>query len=337
MTVLALTLAIFAVGAVTRLTDSGLSMVEWEPIMGAVPPMSEEAWESAFFAYQQYPEFQLRRTGMTIGEFKFIFFWEYFHRLLGRTIGLVFLVPFLVFLVRGQIRGKLAGLLAFGFVLGGLQGALGWFMVKSGLQDVPYVSHYRLAAHLMLALLLFCYLFWIWTSLLPASPRREAPSPLTLRGRSFLTGLFGLLLLQIVYGAFVAGLNAGWQFNTFPKMMGRWLPPGWLSHEPLVINFFQNAATVQWMHRSLAWLLLGGGLAAWFTLKNRMPTERSRLFLDLFAMLLLVQFGLGVATLVLEVPIVLATLHQVVAVLLAAFMTGLHGELSRSRAALPGQ
>ena len=206
------------VGGVTRLTGSGLSIVDWKPIMGAIPPLNQAQWMDVFQRYQLSPQFKLINHSMSLSDFKLIFFWEYIHRLLGRGIGIAFLLPWLFFFKTGKVQGKLAGRLLGGFGLGGLQGALGWFMVKSGLVNLPYVSHYRLAAHLALALLVLSYLFWVLLDLLGTVEGQ--PKKYSGLSRAF-KGFTALVCLQIVYGAFTAGLKAGFGYNTFPKTL-RW-------------------------------------------------------------------------------------------------------------------
>lgn len=305
-TVVALVFTMVAVGGITRLTGSGLSMVEWEPIMGVVPPLDEADWNAAFDAYKQYPQYRLTHPGMDLAGFKAIFFWEYVHRVLGRAIGVVFAVPFFWFLARGAFSRPLAIKLWIALGLGGMQGLVGWLMVKSGLVDEPRVSHFRLAAHLGLALLIMGYVGWILQGLraAPAAKPGRAGIP-----RWQIRGVLVLTVLQIVYGAFVAGLRAGWGFNTFPKMGDRWIPEIWLDMQPWWMNFLENNATVQWVHRVLGTVLLAA--VAWLWVRGRaQATEAERGALHLLAALVAVQYGLGVYTLVNEVPIVAAVLHQ---------------------------
>ena len=310
------------VGGVTRLTGSGLSMVHWRPIMGAVPPLSDEAWENTFAAYQAFPEYQLRNEGMTLPEFRRIFTMEYIHRLLGRLIGIVFLIPFAAFLAMRKIRGTLAWKLAGVFVLGGLQGLLGWYMVKSGLVDKPYVSHYRLAAHLGLAFALFGYIVWLVMDLVPRAPE-PVPHP-PRRGWCTASILFGLLLVfQVFYGALVAGLKAGLAFNTFPTMMGYWVPPGMLSLQPVLLNFVENPITLQFIHRALAWLLAAAAVAMWIAAARSGVSLRQRASVNLVCAFVAVQFFLGVVTLLLKVPVGFAAAHQVVACLLFGASVGM--------------
>ncbi|HEX6829306.1 MAG TPA: COX15/CtaA family protein, partial [Burkholderiales bacterium] len=253
------------VGGVTRLTRSGLSIVEWQPIVGAIPPLSQAQWQETFAKYQQTPEYQKVNHQMTLDEFKGIFWWEYFHRLLGRLIGVLYLLPFLYFLARRRIRGALAWKLAGIFVLGGLQGAMGWYMVKSGLVDDPRVSHYRLTAHLGIAFLIFAAMFWVALDLLGPRARSDTPSSERQRLRRFSLGLAALIFLMVLTGGLVAGIRAGYAYNTFPLMNGHLVPPEIFLIEPWHLNFFNNMATVQFDHRLIAWLL--ALLVPWFWLR----------------------------------------------------------------------
>lgn len=303
------------VGGVTRLTGSGLSMVDWRPILGAVPPLTDEAWAETFAAYKAFPEYQLRNEGMTLPAFQRIFYTEYIHRFLGRVVGIAFLVPFVAFLAARTIRGRLAWKLAGVFLLGGLQGLLGWYMVKSGLVDKPYVSHYRLAAHLGLAFALFGAIVWLAMGLVPQAPEAGPLPPR--RGWRAASVLFGLILVfQVVYGALVAGLKAGFAFNTFPTMAGYWVPPGILSMDPVLVNFVDNPITVQFVHRALAWLLAAMAGSMWIAAVRSRMGHRQHAAVNLVCALVVVQFFLGVVTLVLKVPVAFAAAHQVVACLL---------------------
>jgi len=310
----ALLLALVVVGGVTRLTHSGLSITEWQPIVGTLPPISDEHWRIAFEKYQATPEYLQVNRGMSLDAFKQIFWWEYFHRLLGRAIGVVFLLPYLWFLVRKRIpSGYGVALLAI-FVLGALQGALGWYMVASGLVNDPRVSPLRLTAHLGLAVAIFGAMFWVALSLL--QPRADAAT----RGpRRFAFALCALVYVMILAGGLVAGTRAGFAYNSFPLMNGRLAPAELFALEPWYLNFVTNVATVQFDHRLLAWILaLAIPLFWWRTRITPGVAERSRLAADLLLAMLLVQFTLGVATLLLVVPLALAAAHQAGAVLLFA-------------------
>lgn len=315
---LGLILLMVAVGGITRLTESGLSMVTWEPILGAWPPVTETDWQFRFDQYRSYPEYQKLNRGMTMDEFKFIFFWEYFHRLLGRLLGLVYGLPLLYFWMRGYLAGSLKWKLLLGLFGGGAQGALGWYMVKSGLVDVPYVSHYRLAAHLGLAFVLFGYLLWV---LLTISNLRRSSVPASGTSRGLVVLVSILLVIQIIWGAFVAGLNAGFIYNTFPLMQGYWIPPFILSLEPWWKSFVDNPVAVQFVHRVVGTLLLVATVVGWIIVRRDPGCDNMRRdAMTLFAGLTLWQFALGVMTLLLMVPLALGVMHQVTACLLVGVM-----------------
>ncbi len=321
-----MTFLTLVVGGITRLTQSGLSIVDWAPLVGVVPPLNEAQWQEAFDAYRAYPEYLELRRGMTLDEFRFIFFWEYLHRMVARAIGLVFLLPFAWFLLRKMLPIPLVkrGLLLFG--LGAAQGAMGWFMVRSGLVDVPRVSHYRLAAHLSLAFVIFGYAVWLARDLALEAKRTAIPEQVR---RWVLNGLWivgGLLAVQIVWGAFVAGLKAGFQYNTFPLMGGGWLPPDFLRLEPAIMNLVENPSAVQWMHRVLGTILLVA--AGWFGVKAaRMPgvdRRTSALALGLGG-LIGFQYLVGIVTLLLVVPVWLGVTHQALAmVLVGVWLLAVH-------------
>ena len=306
----ALVFAMVVVGGVTRLTHSGLSIVEWQPIVGAVPPLDDAAWQEAFGKYKATPEFREINPGMDLDGFKRIFWWEYVHRLLGRLIGAAFLLPFLWFAVRGWFSRPLMWKLAGVFLLGGLQGALGWYMVQSGLVDDPRVSQYRLAAHLGAALLIYAAMVWIALGLLRPL---AAAAPRALR--RFACALVALVFVMAISGAFVAGIRAGLAYNTFPLMGGHAVPPGMFVLDPWYLNFFANVATVQFDHRAIAWLL--AILVPWFwvLVRRASATPRARLAADLLLAALALQIALGIATLLLVVPVPLAAAHQAGAML----------------------
>ena len=310
----ALVFAMVVVGGVTRLTHSGLSIVEWQPILGTLPPVSEAQWLETFDKYKLTPEYRKVNLGMSLEAFKSIFWWEYFHRLLGRMIGVVFLLPLVWFWWRGRIDRPLAQKLAGIFVLGGLQGAMGWYMVKSGLVDDPRVSQYRLTAHLSIALAIYAAMLWTALGLLfPVARVAVAPPPPLRRFAWIITAVVAYLA---VTGGFVAGIRAGFAYNTFPLMNGHWVPPEIFMLEPWYLNFFNNMATVQFDHRLGAWLL--ALLAPWFWLRARREalTPRANLAIDLLLGMLALQIALGIAVLLLAVPIPLAAAHQGGAVLL---------------------
>jgi len=315
----ALVFAMVVVGGVTRLTHSGLSITEWQPIVGTLPPLTPEAWQEAFAKYQATPEYRQVNHGMGLGEFKGIFWWEYAHRLLGRAIGLAFIVPYLVFLVRRRIPPGYAGALLGLFVLGGLQGALGWYMVKSGLVDDPRVSQFRLTAHLALAFLIFAAMLWVALSLV-ASPRLARPlAPAVRRVRWHALAVLGLVFAMVLSGGLVAGIRAGFAYNTFPLMNGSVVPPELLPLEPAWKNFFWNMATVQFDHRVLAWIIAFVAPWLWWRVRTAYGAPpRARAGATLLLALVALQIALGIATLVHVVPLPLAALHQAGAVLVFA-------------------
>ena len=307
-----LTLAILVIGGITRLTQSGLSIVEWAPLVGVVPPLTEAQWEEAFAAYRQYEEYRQLRPDMTLAEYKTIFFWEYLHRLVARGIGLVFLVPFALFWLQGLLHRRLMGALLGLLALGALQGAMGWVMVASGLADEPTVDHIRLALHLGLAFLIFGTCVWLAAGLGP----RRAPGRIPRWARPAALAVGALLALQVAYGAFVAGLDAGYAFNTFPKMAGGWWPPSPWRLDPLLVNLVDNLATVQWIHRWLAFALLGAAAAAFVAQKVRGVDPLATTWSGVVLVLLSVQALVGILTLVWFVPIPLAVAHQAIALVI---------------------
>ncbi len=309
----ALVFAMVVVGGITRLTHSGLSIVEWQPIVGALPPLDEGAWQETFRKYQQTPEYRLVNPAMTLTGFKSIFWWEYIHRLLGRLIGAALLLPVLWFALRGKIARALAWKLAGIFALGALQGAMGWYMVRSGLVDDPRVSQYRLTAHLGVAFLIYAAMLWIALDLLfPRASRAEA-APRGLRRFAF--ALVALIFVMALSGGLVAGIRAGLAYNTFPLMNGRVVPREIFAINPWYLNFFSNMATVQLDHRLIAWVL--AFLVPWFWLRvRRAPVPgRARLGAQLLLGALALQITLGIATLLLAVPVPLAASHQAGALL----------------------
>ena len=305
----ALVFAIVVVGGVTRLTHSGLSITEWQPIVGTIPPRDADDWNDAFARYQATPEYRDVNRGMTLGEFKHIFWWEYFHRLLGRAVGIVFLGPYLWFLLRRRIPAGYASRLAAIFVLGGLQGALGWFMVKSGLIADPRVSQFRLTAHLGLAFAIFGAM--LWTALSLAYAGRADPMQSRVRStRRFAFGVAALVFVMVLSGGFVAGIRAGFAYNTFPLMQGAFVPPEILILEPWWKNFFWNLATVQFDHRMIAWTLAVAIPLLWWRSRRTDVPQRARYAATALLAMMAVQIGIGIATLVNVVPLPLAALHQ---------------------------
>ncbi len=308
-----LIVAMILVGGATRLTNSGLSITEWQPIVGVVPPLTEADWQKAFAAYQKIPQYTELNQGMSLGEFKTIFWWEWAHRFLGRFIGIAFFVPFVLFWIAGVIPRSLLPRLAGLFVLGGLQGALGWYMVKSGLVDRTDVSQYRLAAHFGVALSILGYTLWLAFGL-GGETRSEQAKPAGRVPAVIAGGVLALVFLQLLAGALVAGLDAGRGYNTWPLINGAFVPNGLLEATPWYLNAFENPLAVQFDHRMIGYTVVIASLAqlaflAWR--KAPQPLIGSAMTLALLAVL---QATLGVWTLLLAVPIPLGLAHQAGAV-----------------------
>jgi cytochrome c oxidase assembly protein subunit 15 len=298
-------------GGFTRLTGSGLSMADWRPLMGWLPPFSDAEWQRVFSLYQQTPEFLKVNSHMDVAAFKSIFWLEFLHRLLGRTIGIVFIIPFVFFFAKGYIKAAEWPKYLLMFVLGGLQGVLGWYMVKSGLVDNPHVSQYRLTAHLFAAFGIYAYMFWVAMSLLfPASGKEKHPWYPKALGLTILTST------TIISGGFVAGLKAGKIYNTFPMMGDYWIPPGTMALEPFWRNFFDNMITVQFDHRVLAITTLLVVIGFWFKARQADLPSRSRPAVNAMLHTVVLQVVLGITTLLLSVPVILGATHQAVAMLL---------------------
>ncbi len=306
--------AMIIVGGITRLTNSGLSITDWQPIMGVVPPLNEQDWTDVFEKYKQFPEYQTVNQGMMLSDFKSIYLWEYVHRLIARAVAFVFLIPWAFFVIKKRISGKLNLKLLFLFVLGGLQGALGWYMVKSGLIDMPRVSHYRLAAHLALALALLGATVWQIQNLRYSASTERSSAPRLLKKLALSFTI--LLSLQIFYGALVAGLDAGIGYNTFPKMAGEWVPPYMFIIKPLWRDLFENNTTVQFLHRTFGWLMLFATAEIWWRARKSDLTPRQTLSINLLTGVVALQFLLGILTVIYVVPVPLAASHQAVAALL---------------------
>jgi cytochrome c oxidase assembly protein subunit 15 len=306
------------VGGVTRLTHSGLSITEWRPILGTLPPLSEADWQVAFEKYKATPEYRQVNFGMSLEAFKGIFWWEYFHRLLGRLIGVVFLLPFLWFSARRRVPAGYGGPLLGIFVLGGMQGAMGWYMVASGLVDDPRVSQFRLTAHLGLAFVILAAMLWVALSLLETS-RATLSEPSARSARRWAFAVAAVVFVMVLTGGLVAGTRAGFAYNTFPLMNGRWIPAEILALEPAWRNFFWNLATVQFDHRLGAWLLAFMVPTLWWKLQRapQVPVAAKRGGTALLAVLAL-QIALGISTLLYVVPLPLAALHQAGAVFVFA-------------------
>lgn len=317
-----LVLLMVAIGGITRLTDSGLSIVEWKPISGTIPPLSVADWEAELEAYRQIPEYQLQNRGMSLDEFKFIFWWEWGHRFFGRFLGVAFLIPFVVFLVQKRLDKTLTVPLASLFVLGGFQGFLGWWMVSSGLTERTDVSQYRLAVHLGAACILFAALIWVARRLEPANPERmRQAEQVSGRWRWLILGLGVFLYIQLIAGAFVAGINAGYSHNTWPLMDGRIIPNGLFIITPAWLNIFENPLTVQFVHRMLAYVLaIFTGYLLWRGYKAN-GFKGLHGWLPMIASLIALQIVLGISTLLLVVPISLALGHQALAFMLIGCIT----------------
>ena len=316
--VAALVMAMVLVGGATRLTHSGLSITEWQPIHGVIPPLNEAAWQEEFAKYQQIPEYQEINRGMSLEEFKRLFWWEWSHRLLGRLLGVVFAVPLLFLWATGRIERSLRPQLLAILVLGGLQGVVGWWMVASGLTERTDVSHYRLAVHFGLACLILGAIVWVARGLIPA--RRNATYPRS-RTRLFASVLIGLVGVQLLLGALVAGLDAALVNNDWPLMAGQVIPSGLLQQSPAWVNFFENVLTVQFTHRVLGYAI--AALILWhaWRLAKALPGSRPAWSAYRLVALVLVQVALGVATLlaaraIADVPVGLGLLHQFAAILL---------------------
>ena len=309
-----LVLAMVIVGGATRLTDSGLSITEWQPILGAIPPMNDWDWLEAFDKYQQIPEYQQINKDMSLQEFKFIYWWEWGHRFLGRLIGLYVLIPLLYFWLSGRLENFLKPRLAILFVLGGVQGGIGWWMVKSGLVDRVDVSQYRLAVHLTIAAIIFSWAMWIARGLAPHNVR-EGPG--TLQKFSFFVVI--LVTLQIFLGGLVAGLDAGLAYNDWPLMDRAVIPGGMFVLEPVWSNFFENPKTVQFVHRIGAYSVLIA-IFVQLALSMRISDHSTHIRRSwILVALVLLQVAIGVATLVKQVPISWALLHQGAALVVVGF------------------
>jgi cytochrome c oxidase assembly protein subunit 15 len=319
------------VGGITRLTESGLSIVRWEPLSGTLPPIGEEAWAAEFAAYRQSPQYQLVNTGISLDEFKNIYFWEYVHRLLGRVIGLAFALPLLWFAWKRAIPRGYGWKLAALFVLGGLQGAIGWWMVASGLVDRPDVSHIRLAVHLLMALAIFAATLWLALDLLTLA-REDGAGPARMPTPAI--WMLSLLFLQFLFGAYVAGLDAGYAFSSWPKMGDQWFPADAPMLEPFLRNFADNPVMVQFVHR---WLAFAVAAAAFVLARNAWRSGHRQAAAALLTAVA-VQILLGILTLLSGVELWIAASHQGMAVLLlAAVVVTAHRLGERAAVPLPSQ
>lgn len=314
--VAAFVFAMVLVGGATRLTGSGLSITEWQPILGVFPPSDVQAWQDAFDKYRQIPEYRLVNNGISLEGFKTLYWWEWGHRLLGRLAGLVFFVPFVYFLLARSIPRRFVFRIAALFVLGGAQGALGWFMVKSGLSERVDVSQYRLAAHLGLAVLIGSYAFWLALSIgrpIPAGNRG------LLRFKPWAAALAGLVYLQIILGGFVAGLKAGHASNTWPLMNGKVIPDGLDVFSPWYLNLFENPLAVQFIHRTVAYGIAAVAACLALVIWRSAAARALKLPVAATGAAIAVQVGLGIATILYSVPIDLALAHQANAIVVLAF------------------
>ncbi len=296
------------IGGITRLTHSGLSMVEWNPILGSLPPMSDADWQAPFEKYQQTPEYQIINNQFSLDEFKSIYWWEYTHRFLGRTIGVIFLVPFFYFWFKKQFDKPLLKKMFVLLLLGALQGVLGWYMVYSGLQKEPHVSHYRLAAHLISAFTVFGFTFWYALDLLYPGGSEENNSFKKIKRYAKI--MFGCIVLQIIYGAFVAGLKAGLFYNSFPRMGGSFMPETVTAYDPFWKNMLENPAGVQFVHRCIAYIVAILVLFVWEHARTVQLTTLQRKASNFMLAVVGVQFLLGVFTLLYSVPVIMGVLHQ---------------------------
>ena len=324
----ALLFVMIVVGGITRLTRSGLSIVEWQPIVGTLPPLTEGQWLMAFDKYKLTPEFKQVNFDMSLADFKRIFWWEYIHRLLGRLIGLGFLVPYLVFLLRRQLDRGIAWRLGFVFALGAAQGAMGWYMVMSGLVDDPRVSHYRLTAHLGLAFAIFAAMLWIALDMVKPRADKEPSTHGPGLARAAVV-LVALVFVMILSGGLVAGIRAGYAYNTFPLMNGHFVPPEIFMISPWHLNFFNNMATVQFDHRLIAWGLMLYVPILWWATRVAGAARSARLASSCLLAALALQVSLGIATLLMRVPVALGAAHQGGAVLVFAAAIWLAHELRR--------
>lgn len=295
------------IGGITRLTGSGLSMVDWKLFMGSIPPLNEQEWISTFNQYKAYPEYQQVNFYFTLEEFKSIFFWEYLHRLMGKIIGLVFILPFIFFLIKKRLDKALIKDCVIMLCMGAFQGFLGWWMVKSGLINNPEVSHYRLAIHLIAAFVTFAFTFWVALKLI--GYKSDQPNvPFFRKGIKI---LLVVTIIQVVYGGFVAGLNAGFTINTWPKMGEAWIADTVTAMEPVWVNFIDGIGGVQFIHRYLAYIVVIIVLVLIFRVNKYSLSQSQRKSLMYILLVVFVQFVLGVLTLINAVPILLGVAHQV--------------------------
>ena len=317
LTLTLMSFIIIIIGGLTRLTNSGLSIVDWRPILGTIPPLTNLAWIEVFNSYKSTPEFQIVNKSMTLSEFKYIFWWEWFHRFFARCIGIVFIFPLLYFWFKNKISKKLLLTLVLVFVFGLFQAVVGWWMVKSGLKDNPYVSAYRLTFHLINALIIFCILFWTTlTSLFGKNISKNSNKAIN---NFFHIGLL-FLFITIISGGFMAGTHAGHSFNTFPLMNERFIPEEYYLSEYKWLNFFENTIAINFNHRWLASFtsLFIFSITSYLLISSKFKSNKFPLLLVLIFISL--QFFLGILTLIYYVPLTLASMHQVNSTLLLSSM-----------------
>lgn len=317
-----------ALGGITRLTGSGLSMVEWRPLMGTLPPMNHAEWLRVFERYQQSPQYAQVNSWMRLGDFQRIFFWEYLHRLFGRLIGLLVFGPWLYFMVRRRLRGRVSWRVFGALVLGGAQGLMGWLMVKSGLVDEPAVSHFRLAAHLLLAFLVAQYTLWLILDLRPpAAPAARSVDKAT--GR-VLPALLVLLVVQLAFGAFMAGKRAGELSASFPDMNGQYLPGAFFYSSNVVFEALNQPMAIHYMHRLLGWLVAFAIIAFALWVRRRPQSAAFALMVKALLAVTLLQFTLGALTVIFHVPTWLAVTHQLGGLaLLSVMVAAMHAARGR--------
>ncbi len=297
------------IGGLTRLTESGLSITNWQPFSGVIPPLSDNTWQQEFSKYQTSPEYLKKNFGMSIDEFKGIFWLEYIHRLIARLVGVVFFIPLMYFFIKKELTLKESSKLFGIFALGGMQGFIGWFMVQSGLKDAPHVNHLWLAFHLITAFFIYALIFWQSLKYLGVENSHNytipSPKPLLL-----------LVLLQIIFGAFVAGTHAGLMYNTFPDMDGALVPSGLFVMSPWYLNFIQNATMIQFTHRILAYAVVIYIFIFWSIARKNTLTTHIKYAINSLPIIAIIQLLLGILTIIHAVPIPLASLHQVFALVL---------------------
>ena len=318
---------ILIVGGLTRLHGAGLSIPDWD-VFGSFPPVTEEQWDEAFDKYKQFPEYQELNRGMSMGEFQWIFWWEYIHRMLARLLGLMFIIPFAIFAWQKRFSAGDYGKLSAVFALGGLQGLFGWYMVYSGLGDQPYVSHFWLAIHLGMAFLLFWMLLRFGLTKLQGFPPRAPASSLSF----FTIGMIVLVYIQIIFGAFTAGLDAGYNYQTFPKMGNHWIPPEIGARaDSLLEDLVTNSVSVQFIHRIIAYILFFVGIAYWYRIYKNVTIPRIRTLAHTFLALLMSQVLAGILTLLTFPTLWLSSLHQFLALVLFMVLILLEKNISMER------